>query len=76
MMPRMDGNVLAKRLEEDYPQLPLILMSGYAPSDRAAGGSVQLQKPFAIDELLALVENIIDERDSAASERSRASASA
>ena len=61
MMPNLDGIELATELSKRQPDLPVILMSGYAPSHTELEGVKQLHKPFSIDTLLALVENSLAE---------------
>ncbi|HMD71764.1 MAG TPA: PAS domain S-box protein [Bryobacteraceae bacterium] len=65
VMPGMDGRTLSKQLRERYPNLPVILMSGYAEDVHAhrgalAGGVAYIQKPFRPDELAAKVREILD----------------
>jgi PAS domain S-box-containing protein len=60
VMPGMSGVELARRLGEERPELPILLMSGFADPD--AGGPVPaprsagfLEKPFTPSELLRCV---------------------
>lgn len=60
MMPGIDGAALARRLKEQWPDLPVIFMSGFSVDElqrRGALGSpgVLVQKPFTPDELMAAV---------------------
>ena len=60
-MPVMDGIALALSVARDYPNLPIVLMTGYASIDGAVeavklGASDYLTKPFAFAELLARVQ--------------------
>ena len=60
IMPGMDGPELARLLQEEYPELITIFMSGYATPDavhKALGGSraLHLQKPFTVAALLTTV---------------------
>ena len=57
VMPRLDGLELAEVLTAQYPELALILMSGYAPGDTEIEGVTRLHKPFAIEQLLRSVEH-------------------
>jgi PAS domain S-box-containing protein len=55
IMPRMGGDVLAERLRRLRPDLPVLLMSGYAesPTPEGLGAPVDLlAKPFSRSELL------------------------
>ncbi len=57
VMPGIDGVELLNRIRARRPQLPVVLMSGYAdPPQRRAlegAGAVFLAKPFTADDLLA-----------------------
>lgn len=56
MMPRMNGGELASRLSALYPQLPILIVTGYAGGDLDLG-LPQLAKPFRqVDLVTALVE--------------------
>ena len=61
VMPEMGGRKLVKRVRELYENPPhVVYMSGYAetdalPVDDFGGGDVLLEKPFTIQELLAVV---------------------
>jgi two-component system cell cycle sensor histidine kinase/response regulator CckA len=60
MMPRYDGPTLARRIARDWPDLPVLFMTGYpAETLRALGmlppGDPPIEKPFAIQELVRKV---------------------
>jgi PAS domain S-box-containing protein len=60
VMPRMSGRELADRVHADHPELPVLLMSGYADDVIARYGAASedaplLSKPFTRDSLLAAV---------------------
>lgn len=60
-MPIMDGMVLADRLKERFPEIPLIMMSSYASqaleTEAISRGAVGLvAKPFKISQLARLLE--------------------
>jgi len=60
-MPVMDGMVLADRLRERVPDLPLIMMSSYASQAleaeaRQRGALGLVAKPFKITEIARLLE--------------------
>jgi two-component system cell cycle sensor histidine kinase/response regulator CckA len=63
VMPRLNGVELLQALAESHPDLPVILMSGYATGALAELGIVApcgiLAKPFAAERLLAEVERCI-----------------
>ncbi|RYG68060.1 response regulator, partial [bacterium] len=56
-MPIMNGAELARRIAEQFPELPIIFASGYADTDaiESAVGSdaIMIRKPFRVDELLS-----------------------
>jgi CheY-like chemotaxis protein len=57
-MPELDGEALARRLAEEQPELPVILMSGYgdrSATDPHSSGPTRrfLQKPVSPKVLLA-----------------------
>lgn len=62
-MPGMNGAEVAKAARERWPDLPVVLTSGYADSDainRAVGNGARiLRKPFRIDELLGAVAEVL-----------------
>ena len=57
-MPRLTGIELAQRLKQRRHPIPIVLMStsSNAPS---GGGYMFLAKPFAIDDLVALVARVL-----------------
>jgi Response regulator receiver domain len=60
VMPEMSGNELVAVLEQEWPQLPVVLMSGYSERQVTTqrGGPV-LAKPFTEDELIARVRGAL-----------------
>lgn len=65
-MPRMSGLVLARRLREIRPQLPIILCTGFSEqadeaAARAAGVRAFLFKPLLLHELAHAVRRVLDE---------------
>jgi two-component system cell cycle sensor histidine kinase/response regulator CckA len=64
IMPGMNGKVLSERLKESYPDLKVLLTSGYtadAFADRGVidPGDVLLRKPFAQQELAVKVREVL-----------------
>ena len=60
VMPQMNGTELASRIGEEFPEIPVILMSAFAPTGVARVGVGEsiipvLQKPFDEDQLTELV---------------------
>ncbi len=66
-MPGMDGMELQERLREIDPEMPLIIMTGYASVETAVralkrGAYDYITKPFDPDELVHLVSNALEHR--------------
>jgi UDP-3-O-[3-hydroxymyristoyl] N-acetylglucosamine deacetylase len=66
-LPGMDGMQLLKRLQERFPQLPVIMMSGHAGIEAAvaaikAGAYDFLEKPLHLEVLLDKVESALKHR--------------
>jgi two-component system cell cycle sensor histidine kinase/response regulator CckA len=49
VMPRLTGTALARRLAEERPGLPVILMSGHAGGEESP--ALRIDKPFSIEQL-------------------------
>lgn len=63
-MPRMGGVEMAARIAETRPDVPVIFMSGHGESALARDGVLDpgirlLSKPFAIDDLVAIVHDAL-----------------
>jgi CheY-like chemotaxis protein len=63
-MPKMGGDQAMRRLREQAPQLPIVLMSGYPESDiRSQFADVPLvsylQKPFRLPALIDMVRKVL-----------------
>ena len=66
-MPGMDGMELQERLREIDPDMPCIIMTGYASVETAVqalkhGAYDYITKPFDPDELLHLMRNAVEHR--------------
>jgi CheY-like chemotaxis protein len=61
MMPRMDGAELARRIGERHPQVPVLVVTGYAGGDLSIG-LPQLAKPFRQAELAAALNKLLHHR--------------
>jgi CheY-like chemotaxis protein len=63
VMPKMSGPELVERLRASHPAVRVIFMSGHTPETvmrhGGAAGTAFLQKPFELDELLALVRDAL-----------------
>ncbi|MCG8561198.1 MAG: response regulator [Hyphomicrobiales bacterium] len=63
-MPVMDGIALALRAARDYPEMPVLLMTGYANQRERAHGLESLirgviEKPFTIEQVRAEVQSAL-----------------
>ncbi len=68
VMPRMGGRELAAQLTAEGGRAPVLFMSGHAddlvsPSGTAGGVRI-LMKPFRPSELLRMIRDILDRKDS------------
>lgn len=66
VMPAMDGISLALKIKADFPELPIILMTGYADEHRRAHNLSALidglmLKPFNMEQLLAKINNALEQ---------------
>jgi two-component system cell cycle sensor histidine kinase/response regulator CckA len=60
MMPQFDGPTLARRLARDWPDIPVLFMTGYMADALAARGLLpadvpRIEKPFRIRHLIGKV---------------------
>jgi signal transduction histidine kinase/ActR/RegA family two-component response regulator len=66
MMRGGTGRDLAARLTRDAPDLPILFISGFAPTTDGAQPEIPeaqfLQKPFRADQLLSKLRRLLDER--------------
>jgi two-component system, cell cycle sensor histidine kinase and response regulator CckA len=65
VMPNVNGHQLAQRVSELYPELPVLLMSGYGGDDIAQrglmiSGIALVQKPFTMESLTRSVRTRLD----------------
>jgi signal transduction histidine kinase/ActR/RegA family two-component response regulator len=58
-MPRMDGAELARRLQADYPQLPILIITGYTGTTDDVLHLPRLAKPFGQAELAAALAALV-----------------
>jgi len=66
MMPRMDGMSLISHIQNRYPDLPVIIISGLKRKDvpnieKVEGIVAYLEKPIAVNKLLELIVSTLDE---------------
>lgn len=67
-MPGMNGIELLKYAEEHYPEMPKLVVTGFATIDSAlesvkAGAKEYLVKPFTADELKKAIKNTLDNKN-------------
>ena len=67
-MPRLDGETLIRRLRDDRPELPIVVMTGHAPSDwptslqhAGEGPLVLLNKPISMRTLMRTLHDVLGE---------------
>jgi len=58
LMPGMTGVELARIVKAERPQMPILLVSGYAEGEGLEPSLPRLAKPFRVDELAACLEQI------------------
>ena len=63
-MPERDGMYLMREVKEQWPEVPIVVMSGYPTPETIAGGfqlgaEKFIAKPFTPDELLAIVRQVL-----------------
>jgi len=64
-MPEHDGMYLMQEIEKKWPQIPIVVMSGYPTPETIANGMKMgaakfLSKPFTPDELLESVHEVLN----------------
>ncbi len=60
MMPRMDGAEFARRVQDERPELPVLLITGYAGNDDKAPDLPRLAKPFRQADLAASIARLVE----------------
>ncbi len=63
-MPKRDGMFLMKEIRKDFPELPVVVMSGYSTAETIAdalrsGATQFIAKPFRPDELMKVVRQVV-----------------
>jgi PAS domain S-box-containing protein len=64
-MPNMTGAELIKALRVDWPNLPIILATGYAELPPGAEADLKLAKPFGLEELAHALADVISQNGTA-----------
>ncbi|MFO8165627.1 MAG: response regulator [Thermodesulfobacteriota bacterium] len=67
-MPKHDGMYLMKKIKEQWPNIPIIVMSGYYTAETIKeafkmGAANFIAKPFEPDELIRTVRQIIEKEE-------------
>ncbi|HEY8703650.1 MAG TPA: response regulator [Gaiellaceae bacterium] len=60
LMPGMSGDLVAYRLRQVHPGLPVLLMTGADSAFAATAGVPVLRKPFPHEELVAAVRRLLE----------------
>lgn len=61
LMPGLTGTELARHVQQTRPELPVLLVSGYAELEGVDADRPRLTKPFRKDELAAALLSLVDE---------------
>ena len=74
-MPGHDGMYLMREVKERWPEIPVIVMSGYPTPETITDGITMgaakfIAKPFTPDELLEMVHEIIQKEESLETKKS------
>jgi PAS domain S-box-containing protein len=64
VMPRLDGQRLARLVHEEFPELPVVLMSGHPETanlrpEELNGSMRYVRKPFNADQLLGVIQKTL-----------------
>jgi signal transduction histidine kinase len=62
-MPQMDGAALARRIHEDRPELPVLLITGYTGATEQDHDLSRLSKPFGMYELSEVLRTLFASDD-------------
>ena len=67
-MPKHDGIYLMQKVKEKWPDVPIIVMSGYPTPDTITDGAKMgadafIAKPFTPDELLETIRQVIQKEE-------------
>ena len=66
IMPQLSGRAVSEEIRKDYPQLPVLLASGYSAdtlhsSIRLEEDTTLIQKPYSPKELLHRIRDLLDQ---------------
>jgi len=67
-MPKKDGMYLMRKIKEQWPDTPIIVMSGYYTTETIQeairmGAATFIAKPFEPDELVKIVRQVIEKEE-------------
>ena len=67
-MPKKDGMYLMGKIKEQWPDIPIIVMSGYYTTETIQeairmGAATFIAKPFEPDELIKIVRQVIEKEE-------------
>ena len=67
-MPKKDGMYLMRKIKEKWPDIPIIVMSGYYTTETIQeairmGAATFIAKPFEPDELVKIVRQVIEKEE-------------
>ena len=67
-MPKKDGMYLMRKIKEQWPDMPIIVMSGYYTTETIQeamrmGATTFIAKPFEPDELMETIRNVISKEE-------------
>jgi signal transduction histidine kinase/ActR/RegA family two-component response regulator len=71
MMPGMDGGALSRRIAQTHPEIPILLITGYAGPAEDLVDLPRLAKPFGQAEIAAALENLFAEDEKVVAFRGR-----
>jgi len=68
VMPVMDGIALALKVSTEYPDMPILMMTGYSHEMQRAHNldcliNDVIKKPFSLEELCNTVDNILENKE-------------
>ena len=64
-MPRMDGFALADQLKEEFPDLPVLALSGYVEAEEIEGHNFVgfIEKPMRVEDFQQMIEGTLNKED-------------
>ena len=70
-MPQMDGLTLTSEMQQSYPDIPVVLMTGYPSVDSAVTAlrcrvTDYITKPFNINKLYKVIQSKVQEKEAEA----------